>query len=43
MVPYMAKLVEAMIRSQRTVMSKPQSAEKMAQYVRNFYDAPPVM
>jgi hypothetical protein len=39
MVPMMGKMMEAMIEAQLTVISKPDSAEKMAQYVKNFYEA----
>jgi hypothetical protein len=38
MVPYMAKMVEAMIQSQLNVLSRPESAAQMAAYVRNFYN-----
>jgi hypothetical protein len=38
MVPYMAKMVEAMIQSQLRVLSRPESAAQMASYVRNFYN-----
>jgi hypothetical protein len=39
MAPMMGKMMEAMIEAQLTVISKPDSAEKMAQYVKNFYEA----
>jgi hypothetical protein len=39
MVPFMSKMVEAMIQSQLDVVSRPESADKMARYVRNFHDA----
>jgi hypothetical protein len=39
MAPFMGKMMEAMIEAQLTVVSKPASAEKMAQYVKNFYEA----
>ena len=38
MIPYMAKLVEAMIQSQLRVLARPESAAQMATYVRNFYN-----
>lgn len=37
MVPYMAKMVEAMIQSQLQVLARPESAAQMATYIRNFY------
>ena len=37
MVPYMAKMVEAMIQSQLHVLARPESAAQMATYIRNFY------
>lgn len=37
MVPYMAKMVEAMIQSQLRVLARPESAAQMATYIRNFY------
>ena len=37
MVPYMAKMVEAMIQSQLRVLAQPESAAQMATYIRNFY------
>jgi hypothetical protein len=39
MVPMMGKMVEAMIEAQLSVVSKPESAEKMARYVKNFQEA----
>jgi hypothetical protein len=39
MAPMMGKMMEAMIEAQLAVISKPDSAEKMAQYVKNFYEA----
>ena len=39
MAPMMGKMMEAMIEAQLAVISKPESAEKMAQYVKNFYEA----
>jgi hypothetical protein len=39
MAPMIGKMMEAMIEAQLTVVSKPESAEKMAQYVKNFYEA----
>lgn len=38
MVPYMSKLMEAMIKTQLNVVSQRESAEKLAMYARNFYD-----
>lgn len=35
----MAKMIEVGIESQLTVLSKPEAAEKMARYVRNFQEA----
>jgi hypothetical protein len=39
MVPLMARMTESMIQAQLELMSKPESAEKMARYVRNLYEA----
>lgn len=39
MEPMMGKMVEAMIEAQLSVVSKPESAEKMARYVKNFQEA----
>lgn len=39
MAPMMGKMMEAMIEAQLAVISRPESAEKMAQYVKNFYEA----
>jgi len=39
MAPMMGKMMEAMIEAQLAVVSKPDSAEKMARYVKNFYQA----
>jgi hypothetical protein len=38
MVPYMGKMVEAMIQGQLRVLVRPETATQMAAYVRNFYD-----
>lgn len=38
MVPYMAKMVEAMIQGQLRVLAQPESAAQMATYIRNFYN-----
>ena len=39
MAPMMGKMTEAMIEAQLLIISKPESAEKMATYVKNFYEA----
>jgi len=39
MAPMMGKMMEAMIEAQLSVVSKPESAQKMATYVKNFYEA----
>ncbi len=39
MAPMMGNMMEAMIEAQLSVISKPESAEKMATYVKNFYEA----
>jgi len=37
--PMMGKMMGAMIEAQLAIISKPESAEKIAQYVKNFYEA----
>lgn len=38
MIPYISKMMEAMIKTQLNVVSQRESAEKLAIYARNFYD-----
>jgi hypothetical protein len=39
MAPMMGKMVEAMIEAQLSALAKPESAEKIAQYVKNLQEA----
>ena len=39
MIPLTGKMVEAMMETQLTVLAKPESAEKVARYIKNLHDA----
>ena len=39
MTPMMSRMVEVMIEAQLTVLAKSESAEKIARYVKNLYEA----
>lgn len=39
MIPFVGKMMETMIEAQLTVLAKPESADRMAVYIKNFRDA----